>query len=287
MKSSPIRTQVYLNIYVLLLIITLNSILVQNTNLSNKAKSKFFQKQVKHGLFRRKLKCLKGYLLKNRNFHFYSDDSWSKFSRVFNNNKNSKIYGISSEGDLYKALETTKNLFKPKNLISKRGWDLYSHAFFNNGELYVVSTKGHLFKASPPKNIQDNWISRADILQFGNFANLKHVTMNGEGNDMYIVDSQGKLYRGKPPSGKDDDWFKRAELLNNAGDFKVCKFFIVIKEDKIICIKENGDALMRVAPKGKNDKWFSSAFVLDDSKFFATSTFVYLSHDELELFSDN
>nr|XP_015192351.1 PREDICTED: tachylectin-2-like [Lepisosteus oculatus] len=142
---------------------------------------------------------------------------WDQFHSLFFHPEGS-LYAVTKSGEFYKGPppenEYVSWRYRVATKIGTGGW-LFPSLFFDpEGILYAVTSQGKLVKGRPPSHMNQDWISNAELVGTGGWAELTHfMAFSPDGNLWCVSKDEGKIYSAPPPEFATDNWIGRAQKL--------------------------------------------------------------------------
>ena len=129
-----------------------------------------------------------------------------------------------------------------------------------------TETLGTLYKAPPPTEGSDGWITSATQIGKDGFGKNFNFLFFDPDRNLYAVDSEG-LYVGYPPIDADDDWVGRAIKIGNS-DFSSLHHLFFGPGRHLYAVTKRGSFYKGPRPTCPSEDWFSDhATLLSESGY--------------------
>ncbi|XP_069040004.1 tachylectin-2-like isoform X2 [Lepisosteus oculatus] len=142
---------------------------------------------------------------------------WDQFHSLFFHPEGS-LYAVTKSGEFYKGPppenEYVSWRYRVATKIGTGGW-LFPFLFFDpEGILYAVTSEGKLVKGKPPTQKDSDWLTHAETVGTGGWAELAYfMAFSPDGNLWCVSKDKGKIYSAPPPKLATDNWLERAQNL--------------------------------------------------------------------------
>ncbi|XP_053305264.1 uncharacterized protein LOC128467612 [Spea bombifrons] len=160
----------------------------------------------------------------------------------------SKI-AFSPKGDLYAVRGNDlyvgpmpsaghEDWFSSAKRVGKVDWNDSRLLFFHpNGELYVVTTDGMLYKGPAPDNEHVSWFyGTATKIGDGGWESFDIVFFDPKGM-MHAVVNDGKLLKRSPPTSVYDEWRETSAVIGSSGWRRYAHFMAFTPDGKMWCVE--------------------------------------------------